>query len=53
MNIYFGNIMIELNVINISQQLWDNDDELHEADLIETIVEDVFHESSSIDLSET
>lgn len=53
MNIYFGNIMIELNVINICQQLWDSDDELHEADLIETIVEDVFHESSSIDLSET
>lgn len=53
MKLSFGNMMIELNVFNICRQPQDNDDELHEVDLIETILEDVFHESSSANLSKT
>lgn len=53
MKLSFGNMMIELNVFNICRQPRDNDNELHKVDLIETILEDVFHESSSANLSKT
>jgi hypothetical protein len=41
MKLSLGNMTLELNVFNVCKQQWDDDD-IHEVDMIESIVEDEF-----------
>lgn len=47
MKLSFGNMTLELNVFHISRQARDSNDEVEEVNLIETVVEDMFNESSA------
>lgn len=46
MKFSFGNMMFELNILNIYKQLRYDDNEICEVDLTETLVEDALLESS-------
>ena len=49
LNLSFGNMTMELNIFNVCKQPKEKEEEVHEVDLIETLVQEYFDNSLIFD----